>query len=85
MKPSAFDYVRAETLDEALTALADGGEDAKVLAGGQSLVAILNFRLAEPRVLVDITRIQELSYIKADGDMLEIGAAKTQAELQDCR
>lgn len=83
MKPRAFDYVRAETLDEALTALADGGEDAKVLAGGQSLVAILNFRLAEPSVLVDITRIQELSYIKADGDMIEIGAAKTQAELQD--
>ncbi len=83
MKPRAFDYVRAETLDEALTALADGGEDAKILAGGQSLVAILNFRLAEPSVLVDITRIQELSYIKADGDMIEIGAAKTQAELQD--
>ncbi len=83
MKPRAFDYVRAETLDEALTALADGGEDAKILAGGQSLVAILNFRLAEPSGLVDITRIQELSYIKADGDMIEIGAAKTQAELQD--
>ncbi len=83
MKPREFDYVRADTLDEALGALADGGEDAKILAGGQSLVAILNFRLAEPSVLVDITRIQELSYIKADGDMIEIGAAKTQAELQE--
>lgn len=83
MKPRAFDYVRADTLDEALTALADGGEEAKVLAGGQSLVAILNFRLAEPNVLVDISRIQELSYIEADGEMIEIGAAKTQAELQD--
>ena len=83
MKPRAFDYVRAESLDEALTALVDGGEDAKVLAGGQSLVAILNFRLAEPSVLVDINRIEELSYIKADGGMIEIGAAKTQSELQD--
>jgi 2-furoyl-CoA dehydrogenase FAD binding subunit len=83
MKPRAFDYVRAETLDEALGALADGGEDAKVLAGGQSLVAILNFRLAEPSVLVDINRIAELSNIKADGDMIEIGAAVTQAQLQD--
>ena len=84
MKPRAFDYVRAETLDEALTALAEGGEDVKVLAGGQSLVAILNFRLAEPNLLVDINRIHELNYIKVNGDMIEIGAAKTQAELQDC-
>ncbi len=83
MKPRAFDYVRAETLDEALDELADGGEDARILAGGQSLVAILNFRLAEPSVLIDISRIGELGYIKADGDMIEIGAAATQAELQD--
>jgi len=83
MKPRTFDYVRAETLDEALTALAEGGEDVKVLAGGQSLVAILNFRLAEPNLLVDINRIHELNYIKVNGDMIEIGAAKTQAELQD--
>ena len=59
------------------------GEDVKVLAGGQSLVAILNFRLAEPNLLVDINRIHELNYIKVNGDMIEIGAAKTQAELQD--
>ncbi len=82
MKPREFDYVRADSLDEALGALA-GDDDAKVIAGGQSLVAILNFRLAEPSVLVDINRIAELDYIKADGDMIEIGAAKTQAELQD--
>ena len=83
MKPRAFDYVRPDTLDEALTVLAEGGDDTKVLAGGQSLVAILNFRLAEPSVLVDINRIQELRYIKADGDVIEIGAGATQSELQD--
>jgi 2-furoyl-CoA dehydrogenase FAD binding subunit len=81
MKPREFDYVRAESVDEATAELAAAGDEARVLAGGLSLVAMLNFRLVETRVLVDISRIEGLSYIRADGDMLEVGAATTQAEL----
>lgn len=81
MKPAAFDYVAAETLNEALTALSDAGEGGRVIAGGQSLMAILNMRLARPDVLVDITRIHELSGIRRKGDFLEVGATVTQAEL----
>lgn len=82
MKPREFDYVNAETVDEALAELAEAGDEAKVIAGGQSLVAMMNLRLLEPRVLVDITRIEPLSYIRADNGFIEIGAATTQAELQ---
>ena len=62
MKPPAFEYVAPATLDEAVVALAD--DDAMVLAGGQSLVPMLNFRLLAPTRLVDITRIADLDYIK---------------------
>lgn len=82
MKPRPFDYVRAETEEEALATLGEVGEDARVLAGGQTLMAMMNLRLLEPDVLVDISRTSSLSYIKADGDMVEVGAAATQAELQ---
>ena len=81
MKPKAFDYLRAGSAEEAVSALARGGEDVRILAGGQSLVPILNFRLAEPRLLIDISRIQDLDTITVAGDMLEIGAATTQAKL----
>ncbi len=82
MKPREFDYVNAETTDEALAELAEAGDEAKVIAGGQSLVAMMNLRLLEPRVLVDISRIETLSYIRADNGFIEIGATTTQAELQ---
>lgn len=82
MKPKQFDYLRAETVEEAVAELAETGEDAKILAGGQSLMAMLNFRLVEPEVLVDIAGVEALSYIREDGDMVEIGAATTQGELQ---
>ncbi|MHA1108591.1 MAG: FAD binding domain-containing protein [Alphaproteobacteria bacterium] len=82
MKPSSFDYIRAETVDEATRALAAGGDgEVRIIAGGLSLVAILNFRLAEPQTLVDISRIEHLSYIRNAGNNVEIGAATTQAEL----
>ena len=58
MKPAAFDYVAADTVEEALSALGDG--DAKVLAGGQSLVPLLNMRLARPSLLVDVNRVAGL-------------------------
>jgi 2-furoyl-CoA dehydrogenase FAD binding subunit len=82
MKPREFDYVLAETTDEALAELAEAGDEAKLIAGGQSLVAMMNFRLLEPRILVDISRIEALSYVRAENGFIEVGAAATQAELQ---
>ena len=81
MKPREFDYVFAESVDEALAELAESGEDAKIIAGGQSLVAMMNFRLVDPAILVDIKGIESLSYIRVDNGYLEIGAATTQAEV----
>ncbi|MHA1107893.1 MAG: FAD binding domain-containing protein [Alphaproteobacteria bacterium] len=82
MKPKEFDFLSAETLDEAVAALAEAGDDARILAGGQSLMAMLNLRLAEPAILIDISRIDQLGYIRADGNMIEIGATTTQNELK---
>ncbi|MGE3986504.1 FAD binding domain-containing protein [Pseudorhodoplanes sp.] len=83
MKPAAFDYVVAESLQEALAALSDAGEGGRVIAGGQSLMAILNMRLARPDVLVDISRIEGLNEIRHNRDFVEVGAAVTQAQLLD--
>jgi carbon-monoxide dehydrogenase medium subunit len=79
MKPAPFDYRRPETLDEALAMFAELGSDAKALAGGQSLVPAMNFRLARPAVLVDLNRLDPLAYIaeSADGG-LRIGAMTRQ-------
>jgi CO/xanthine dehydrogenase FAD-binding subunit len=74
MKPAAFDYVRAGTVEEALAALASHGDDAKLLAGGQSLVPMMNFRLARPTMLVDLNGIDELQFVRAEADGLRIGA-----------
>ncbi|MEA2331891.1 MAG: aerobic carbon-monoxide dehydrogenase medium subunit [Thermoleophilaceae bacterium] len=78
MKPAPFDYVRAATTEEAVSLLAEHEWDAKVLAGGQSLVAMMNMRLVRPTVVVDIGRIRDLDYVRADADGLRIGAAATQ-------
>jgi 2-furoyl-CoA dehydrogenase FAD binding subunit len=83
MKPRRFDYVRPDSVAEALVLLAQHGEDAKVMAGGQSLMAMLNLRLLEPAVLIDIARLAELDYIKIAGDKVEVGAAVTQNRLKD--
>lgn len=74
MKPAAFDYHAPETLDQALGLLREHGEEARILAGGQSLVPTMAFRMARPGVLVDINRIAALGYIAAEGDNLRIGA-----------
>jgi CO/xanthine dehydrogenase FAD-binding subunit len=74
MKPAAFEYHRPESRTEALAVLANHGGDAKPLAGGQSLIPAMNFRLAMPAVLVDLNRIADLSYITRDGGDLRIGA-----------
>jgi 2-furoyl-CoA dehydrogenase FAD binding subunit len=84
MKPAAFDYLRAATTQDALDALASGGEDARVLAGGQSLMAVLNMRLAQPRMLVDISRTEELGTVRVDREagFMEVGAAATQGSVE---
>src|ERR1700726_2127342 len=81
MIPAKFDYVRPGSLDEAVTVLAGGGEDAKVIAGGQSLLPLLRLRLAYPELLVDIGGLAELRGVTEDGDRLVIGAATTHDEL----
>lgn len=81
MKPAPFDYVRAGTVEEAVASLAQFGDRASVLAGGQSLMPMLNFRVAAPEVLVDIARVAELGQIKVDGDCIEVGATVRQATL----
>ena len=79
MKPAAFDYVRCETLDEAAEVIAQTGDDARILAGGQSLVAMLNMRLATPAVLVDVMPAPDARQIAADNGTLKIHAAVRQA------
>lgn len=74
MIPATFDYVRPGSVDEAVSALAAGGEDAKVLAGGQSLIPVLRLRMAAPSVLVDLGGIAELRQIREDGDRIVVGA-----------
>ncbi|HEX6576793.1 MAG TPA: xanthine dehydrogenase family protein subunit M [Jiangellaceae bacterium] len=81
MIPAEFDYVRAGSVDEALGLLRDHGDDAKVLAGGQSLIPLLRLRLAYPSVLVDVGRIDEMRGVREDGDRLVIGAATTHDEV----
>jgi len=74
MIPAPFDYVRADSADAALSALAEHGDEAKLLAGGQSLLPLMKLRLAVPAVVVDVSRASDLSYIRADGDAVAIGA-----------
>ncbi|MGW0212125.1 FAD binding domain-containing protein [Streptomyces sp. NPDC003233] len=81
MIPPAFDYTRPDSVDDAVHALADAGDEAKVLAGGQSLVPLLRLRLAFPELLVDVGRIPELRGVREDGDSLVIGAMTTHHEV----
>ena len=81
MKPAAFDYIRAEALGAVLETLAKDGGDARVIAGGQSLMPMLNMRLAKPKVLIDIMRLQELDRIEVKSGTVTIGAGVRQAKL----
>jgi carbon-monoxide dehydrogenase medium subunit len=82
VKPASFTYHAPRRLDEALALLADDSVEARVLAGGQSLVPMMNFRLAVPDVLVDLRRVEELAYLRVGADgALGIGAGTTQAQL----
>jgi 2-furoyl-CoA dehydrogenase FAD binding subunit len=86
MKPRPFDYVCPDTVEEAVAILAEHGDEARILAGGQTLLAMLNLRVVEPAILVDITRIPELAAIREidghdGGGKIEVGAAVTQNRL----
>jgi carbon-monoxide dehydrogenase medium subunit len=72
--PTAFDYVRAESADHVLEVLAEHGDDAKILAGGHSLLPLMKLRLAAPAVLVDAGRLRDLAYVRDAGDHIAIGA-----------
>src|SRR5437879_11912334 len=81
MKPARFAYRRAGSIDEALTWLADGQTEPRILAGGQSLVPLLNMRLARPAMLVDVNRIRELRTIVVDDGGLRLGATVRHCDL----
>jgi len=82
MIPAEFDYVAPTTVDEAVLAIADAGEDAKILAGGQSLLPVLRMRLATPSTLVDLGRIAELRGVRDEGDAVVIGAMTTHYDVR---
>ena len=82
MKPARFDYCAVRTAEEAVSALAQSGGEAKVLAGGQSLVPAMNFRLARPPALVDINRVGELGRMTDEGDCLRVGAVVRHAAFE---
>jgi aerobic carbon-monoxide dehydrogenase medium subunit len=83
MIPPAFDYVAPDTLDDALAALADGGEDAKLLAGGHSLLPLMKLRLAAPSLLVDLRKVPGLRGVEREDGAFRIGALTRHADLQE--
>ncbi|MFN3538924.1 MAG: FAD binding domain-containing protein [Rhodococcus sp. (in: high G+C Gram-positive bacteria)] len=82
MKPAQFDYHRARDVSGAVRLLSELGEDAKIIAGGQSLVAMMNFRLARPGHLVDVAGLNTLQYIRRESDGLHIGALTTHHDVE---
>ena len=81
MIPAAFEYARPTTVEEALQAVAEGGEDVKIMAGGQSLIPVMRLRLAAPETVVDLSKVAELRGVRDDGDAIVIGAMTTHAEV----
>jgi 2-furoyl-CoA dehydrogenase FAD binding subunit len=82
MKPSAFEYFNPQSVQEAIDLLNRYGDEAKIIAGGQSLVPMMNFRLARPEILIDINGIKELEYIKTEGNELVIGALTRERDIE---
>ena len=82
MKPAPFEYHAPETLEEALFILHNSGDDAKLLAGGQSLVPAMNFRVVQPSTLIDLNRISELGYIREEEECLRVGAMTRERQLE---
>lgn len=83
MKPAAFEYHAPESVDDAASLLSSHGDDSKVLAGGQSLVPMMSFRLARPTNIVDINGITDLNYIRSNGGGLRIGATARQSAVEE--
>jgi carbon-monoxide dehydrogenase medium subunit len=81
MLPAEFDYVRPMGVQEAVQALAQYGEEGKILAGGQSLIPLLKLRFAQPNMLIDVSRLRDLDYVRVDGSWMYIGALTRQAHL----
>jgi len=81
--PAAFDYVRASSAEEAITLLGQHGDEAKLLAGGHSLVPLMKLRLAQPSVLIDIGRVNDLSYVRDAGDHIAIGALTRHMDVEN--
>ena len=81
MIPAAFAYARPATIEEALQAVADGGEDVKIMAGGQSLIPVMRLRLAAPETVVDLTRVSALRGVRDEGDAIVIGAMTTHSDV----
>lgn len=82
MKPAPFEYYAPDSIEEALSLLRDHGDDAKLLAGGQSLVPAMNFRVVQPSVLIDLNRIREMDYVRQDEGCLRIGAMTRERTLE---
>src|SRR5437867_12312806 len=82
MIPAAFDYSRPETLEEAVNLLVQLGEEAKVLAGGHSLIPAMKLRLAQPKNLIDIGRLRDLSYLREQGGKIAVGALSTHHQIE---
>ena len=82
MKPAPFEYHVPDSLEQALDLMSQHADDAKILAGGQSLVPAMNFRIAQPSMLIDLNRVEELNYIHEDGDVLRVGAMTRERQLE---
>src|SRR3990172_7933138 len=82
MKPAPFEYHSPDSLEQALDIIGRCADDAKILAGGQSLVPAMNFRVVQPGALIDLNRVTELSYIREDGDVIRIGAMARERHLE---
>ena len=82
MFSNKFEYFAPQSLEEAITLLSTYQDDAKVLAGGQSLLSLMKLRLANPRYLIDLGRIRDLNYIRDDGKKLGVGALTTYAQIK---
>ena len=82
MFPAAFDYIRAHSAEEALAALAQHGAEARILAGGQSLIPAMRLRLARPAVLVDLGGVKDLGYLREEGGELRVGAMTRDVTLE---
>ena len=82
MKPASFEYYAPDSIEQALDLMSQYAGEAKILAGGQSLVPAMNFRVVQPSVLIDLNRLAGLSYVREDGDVLRIGAMTRERELE---